>query len=278
MLVLPTGRYYLLKEKIKQVAINNLFARSVIEGNVSGKVFVDNITDPNTCYIVHPYGMSLLAGYFGNDEFNSRFLMYATSGGSSPERYEWMQSFPRDWDAVLDDMIGPLITRSAGTEGAGSAGSIELHTRVNFEFRKEKYLQRLRPGLSKEDSIAETGRDYFEKMTGSVIPGRFWDNAEDFEARGRGFTLIHAGEIASTAYSAFVIDNMLEIGIETVEKFRGRGFAEITCSRLIDYCLQNNLIPVWACRRGNTASYNLAIKLGFEPVMEIPFYRLGLKG
>ncbi len=278
MLVLPAGSYFLLKEKIKQVTINNLFARSVIEGHVSGKVFVDNISDPQTWYIVHPYGMSLLAGDCGNEEFNSRFLVYATSGGSSPERYEWMQTFPRNWDAVIDDMFGPLITRSAGTEGAGSAGKIELHTRVNFEFRKEKYLQRPRPGLSEKDNIAETGRDYFDKMTGSVIPGRFWDSAEDFKARGRGFTLLHAGEIASTAYSAFVIDNMLEIGIETVEKFRGRGFAEITCSWLIDYCLQNNLIPVWACRRGNTASYSLAIKLGFEPVLEIPFYRLALKG
>lgn len=278
MFVLPAVRYFLLNKKIKQVTINNLFARSVIEGHVSGKIFVDNISDPQTFYIVHPYGMSLLAGACGNEEFNQRFLLYAASGGSSPERYEWMQTFPRDWDAVLDDLFGSLIFRSPGPDGAGSEGKIELHTRVNFKFNREKYLKRIKPFLSEKDSIAETGRDYFEKMTGSVIPGRFWDSPEDFKARGRGFTLLHSGEIASTAYSAFVIDNMLEIGIETVEKFRGRGFAEITCSRLIDHCLENNLIPVWACRRGNTASYNLALKLGFEPVLEIPFYRLGLKG
>lgn len=278
MLLLPAGKYSLLKEKIKLVTVNNLFARSVIEGHVRGKVFADNISDPQTWYIVHPYGMSLLAGDCGNEEFNSSFLVYATSGGSSPERYEWMQTFPRDWDAVLDDMFGSLIIRSPGNDGAGSEGKIEVHSRVNFEFRRERYLKRLKPVLSEEDSIAATGREYFEKITGSVIPGRFWDSAEDFAARGRGFTLFHEGEIASTAYSAFVMDNMLEIGIETVDKFRGRGFAELTCSKLIDHCLENNLIPVWACRRGNTASYNLALKLGFEPVLEIPFYRLGLRG
>ncbi len=278
MLLLPAGKYSLLKEKIKLVTVNNLFARSVIEGHVRGKVFADNISDPQTWYIVHPYGMSLLAGDCGNEEFNSSFLVYATSGGSSPERYEWMQTFPRDWDAILDDMFGSLIIRSPGNDGAGSEGKIEVHSRVNFEFRRERYLKRLKPVLSEEDSIAATGREYFEKITGSVIPGRFWDSAEDFAARGRGFTLFHEGEIASTAYSAFVMDNMLEIGIETVDKFRGRGFAELTCSKLIDHCLENNLIPVWACRRGNTASYNLALKLGFEPVLEIPFYRLGLRG
>jgi len=278
MLVLPAGRYFLLKEKIKGITINNLFARSVVEGHVRGKIFVDNTSDPQTFYIVHPYGMSLLAGESGNEGFNERFRSYVTGHGGSYERYEWMQTFPRDWDAALDDLFGSLIIRSPGSDGDGDGGRIELHTRVNFEFRKEKYLHYVKPFLSEEDRIVETGPEYFGKMKGSVIPGRFWDSAEDFAARGMGFTLLHEGDIASTAYSAFVIDNMLEIGIETVEKFRGRRFAELTCSRLIDHCLENDLIPVWACRRGNTASYNLAVKLGFEPVLEIPFYRLCLRG
>jgi hypothetical protein len=34
------------------------------------------------------------------------------------------------------------------------------------------------------------------------------------------------------------------------------------------------LEPVWACRLENDGSYKLAQKLGFEPVLEIPYYRL----
>jgi RimJ/RimL family protein N-acetyltransferase len=122
--------------------------------------------------------------------------------------------------------------------------------------------------------MVETDSFYFEKMQGSVIPLKFWNSAGDFEKYGKGYTVLHNGEIASTAYSVFVRDNKLEIGIETVEKYRGCGFAQQTCSRLIDYCIDKKLTPVWSCRYENTASYNLAQKLGFEPTLMIPFYRL----
>ncbi|MBV5348270.1 GNAT family N-acetyltransferase, partial [bacterium] len=94
------------------------------------------------------------------------------------------------------------------------------------------------------------------------------------KVKGKGFTLLHQGQIASTAYSAFVHEGILEIGIETVDGFRGKGFAELTCSALIDHCLESDLVPIWSCRLENTASYELAQKLGFEPILQIPFYRL----
>jgi RimJ/RimL family protein N-acetyltransferase len=128
--------------------------------------------------------------------------------------------------------------------------------------------------VSDGDLIEKTDDLHFEQMPGSVIPLKFWDSAKDFKQKGKGFTLLHNGEIASTAYSAFVHEDKLEIGIETVEKYRGYGFAELTCCKLIDYCLEMDLIPVWSCRFENTASYKLAQKLGFEPTLMIPFYRL----
>lgn len=69
-------------------------------------------------------------------------------------------------------------------------------------------------------------------------------------------------------------DNQLEFGIETVDGFRGKGFAFHTASSLIDYCLENNYEPVWACRLENTGSYKLAEKLGFEPTVTLPYYKL----
>ena len=80
--------------------------------------------------------------------------------------------------------------------------------------------------------------------------------------------------IASTAYSAFVAPGILEIGIETSPLYRQKGYALKVCQQLIDYCLQNKLTPVWACRLENSASYYLAQKLGFEPSLYLPYYRL----
>jgi len=274
MILLPVDRYYLLDEKIKEVKINNLFARSVIERHVTGRIYVDNITEPRTVYVIHPYGISLLFGDCKNAEFNSRFKSYALNIDNVRDKHEWSQTFPREWDTVLKDLFGNSMIKFSENTEKKSNGVIELNTRFNFIFNRDRYLQLEKPVLSGNDEIVDTDTLHFERMQGSVIPLKFWDSARDFIQKGKGFTLLHDSEIASTAYSAFVLENMLEIGIETVEKYRGFGFAELTCCKLIDYCLERELIPVWSCRLENTASYKLAQKLGFEPVLTIPFYRL----
>jgi hypothetical protein len=274
MILLPVDRYYHLEERIKEVQINNLFARSVIEKHVTGKIYVDNIIEPNTVYVIHPYGISLLFGNYKNVEFNSQFKSYALNVDNIRNKQEWMQTYPREWDKVLQDLFGNLIIKSSENTDNKTTGLIELNTRVNFRFNRVKYLQINKVTLSSSDTIVETNTHHFEQMPGSVIPLNFWDSAMDFNQKGKGFTLLHFGEIASTAYSAFVHEDMLEIGIETVERYRGFGFAELTCCKLIDYCLEKKLIPVWSCRFENTASYKLAQKIGFEPTLMIPFYRL----
>jgi RimJ/RimL family protein N-acetyltransferase len=274
MIPLPIDRYFTLADLIKEVQINNFFARSVIEKHVTGKIYVDDILNPKTCYVLHPYGISLLFGNHENQHFNQQFKSHALNLDKSRNNHEWMQTFPRDWDSVMAELFGDLLIKAAGNSANKTSGIIEMNSRVNFRFNREKYLQRKKPELASWDRIEETNSTYFEQMTGSVIPLKFWDSASAFAERGKGFTLLHKERIASTAYAAFVHEGILEIGIETVDGFRGHGFAELTCCTLIDYCLERDLIPVWSCRLENTASYLLAQKLGFEPTLQLPFYRL----
>jgi RimJ/RimL family protein N-acetyltransferase len=111
-------------------------------------------------------------------------------------------------------------------------------------------------------------------MTGTVVPMHFWTNAEQFCNHGIGFSLFYDNQLASTAYSAYVHDNFWEIGIETVEEYRGKGLAQYACAAFIDYCLLNNFEPVWSCRLENTNSCKLAQKLGFEIVSKRSYYKL----
>ncbi len=119
-----------------------------------------------------------------------------------------------------------------------------------------------------------TDKKIYEEMTGSVVPASFWDTAEDFITNGVGFSLFYNQNLAATAYSAFIHDNKLGLGIETTPGFRGKGFAQLACSALIVYCLETGYEPVWACRLENVSSYKLAEKLGFEMYSEVPYYRL----
>lgn len=266
--------YHTLIEPLKSVTINNLFARSVIERKVSGKVYVDNFDNPRTYYIVHPYGMSLLFGNCNNIDFNKKFKDYALNTISKREKHEWMQAFPNNWDSVLFDLFGNFLIKSSDNAEKKEQGIIELNTRVNFKFNEQKYVA-FKLGIAQSDfQIVRSEMQIFQDMKGSVVPSSFWDNEQDFYKNGVGFSLFYKSNLASTAYSAFIHDNKLEIGIETIEAFRGKGFAQYVCSALIDYCIQNGYEPIWSCRKENVNSYKLAHKLGFEPIKEIPFYRL----
>ena len=274
MVLLHQNDYDKVLSHVNKVLINNLFARSVVEHKVPGKVFVDNYDNPATFYVVHPYGMSLLFGNSTNPEFNSKFLRYSLNLDKSRNQHEWMQAFPNQWEGVLNDLYSGYLINSQDNADNRETGIIELNTRVLFKFNRSRYLKTKTKVLPDHCHVVFTNERIFNEMTGAVIPKNFWDSYNDFFKTGAGFTVLHNQEIASTAFSAYVIDNMLEIGIESVAQFRGRGFAQVACSALIDFCIENNYEPVWSCRLENRSSLILAEKLGFEVYRKLPYYRL----
>jgi RimJ/RimL family protein N-acetyltransferase len=153
---------------------------------------------------------------------------------------------------------------------------MEKHTRVNFQFDPIQFKVKSRnsSALTNGAWIERTTADIFSKSDGSVIPWYFWKDAGDFVQNGVGFTVFVDDLPASTAFSAFIHEPCLELGIETAEAHRGQGYAYVACSALIDYCLSNGLEPVWACRAENAGSMKLARKLGFMESRRLPYFRL----
>ena len=266
--------YHKVIGALKEVKINNLFARAVVENHVSGKVYVDDTDNPTTFYVVHPYGMTLLFGKHDNQEFNRAFKDYALNKSNIRNTHEWMQAYPEQWDSTLQKLFADCLVKSSDNNLNQTKNIIELNTRVNFKFNSPKYID-LKKGIKiPPTSAVRTGKKEFENMQGTVIPLNFWNNADDFIDNAIGYSTYYKNELACTAYASFIMDDFLELGMETVPKFRGNGLARYTCSKLIDYCLENDFEPIWACRLENIGSYKLAIKLGFEDVLQIPYYRL----
>ena len=274
MILLDNSKYHKAVKPLMEVTINNLFARSVVEKKINGSVYVDNVEKPGIFYIIHPYGMSLLFGETANDNFNSKLIDYALNTFRVRNNYEWLQAFPGPWNKKFSLLLGDNLIKSRDNHGNYQSNKIEENTRINFKFNKRKYLDFRNQNIIKDYKILRTNKEMFENMKGSVVPRYFWNDAETFFNQGVGYSLIYNNELASTAYSAFIQDNKLELGIETIEIYRGKGFAQYVCSSLIDYCIENDYEPVWSCRLENTGSFNLAQKLGFEPTIYIPFYRL----
>lgn len=276
MILLSKDHYDILTGALEKVPFNHLFADAVINKRINGQVYVDDQRAPDTFYIVHPYGMSLLFGNECNHEFNKAFKRHALNLAKTRSHHEWMQVYPSNWNAVLANLFGSLLIKSAGNVNKLEEQIVELNTRVNFKFNKLKFLSS-RPTHQEIDKgiiIKQNATDIYRQMNGSVVPNHFWDSAEDFNRCGTGFSLYHGDILVATAFSSFRSVSQLEIGIETAVAYRGKGSAQMVCIALINYCLENGLEPVWACRLENTGSFKLAEKLGFEPVVQLPYYRL----
>lgn len=272
---LLTQQYYHKAEPyLHEVPFNTLFAKAVIDGRVSGRVYADEEENPKTFYIVHSYGMSLLLGDTTNQAFNAAFKDYALNTNGERNSHEWVQVYPATWESVLKDLFQDNLITSAENTSHLTKGVVELNTRVNFKFNQEKYPGMNRPAHDPKIEIIQNNEEVYERMTGSVVPRYFWDSAADFKQNGVAYCLYYDGQLAATAFSSFAEGSQLELGIETVPDFRGKGLAQKVCSALIDFCLKHDLEPVWACRLENTGSYKLAQKLGFEPALYLPYYRI----
>ncbi|MHB8075391.1 GNAT family N-acetyltransferase [Desulfosporosinus fructosivorans] len=272
MIKLEVKDYFKVVTPLESLTINTLFAKAVIYKRISGSVYVDSDKDPKVFYIVHPYGMSLLFGDTEKENFNEDLFHHLTNKNKIRNKYEWLQAFPNSWNHKIESILDSYLVK---IDSANQNRVLE-NTRVNFIFNIREY-KTIKGQLDRQEhEIVRTTNEMLKTMPGSVIPKYFWDNEDQFQNKGIGFSLIYDGEAASTAFSSCRFKNELEIGIETLEKYRRKGFALYVCSALINYCIENGLEPIWACRMENIASYQLALKLGFIPTLYIPYYRLSI--
>ena len=79
------------------------------------------------------------------------------------------------------------------------------------------------------------------------------------------------GQVVGTAHTSAVTDRYADIGVETQEAWRGRGFATAAASIVAMRVQEQGRIPVWSCGEDNLASLRVAEKLGFEEVSRLTY-------
>lgn len=270
MIPVAPPRFDRLLPPLRELPFNHLFALAVLEHKVDGRAWVDASENPAIFYVAHPYGMSLLYGTPRRDALPAlrRHLLGSEAGG----RDEWLQVGHAEWDVVLKELLGDALA-SCPTEPGGPL--VQRFSRLNFNFDPCRYAQ-LRAAMPARDgiSVQPATEAVFDRFGDSVAPRRFWRNWQQFAAAGGGYCTVQNGVPTALAFTSFVTDRQLEIGVETNPAWRGRGHAFHACAAMIDHCLRIAKEPVWSCRGENTGSVQLARKLGFTPTLELPYFRL----
>ncbi|MGE5703722.1 MAG: GNAT family N-acetyltransferase [Clostridia bacterium] len=268
MIKLPPEHYEKVTPLLHTVPFNTLFARAVIEKKADGHVFVDDQRSLTVCFIIHKYGMALLCGNHGNDVFNDKLVRFLKNSSFEEYPAKWMLTFPNEWEHILASLLGTAL----GQAGDANDSPFLQTVRINYHFQPRSHLNI--PALPDGFSLVQIDFELYHRIQGSVVPQQFWNHAEDFLAHGVGFSLIYEEQIVSTAFAAYLVADQLELGIETTEAFRKKGYAIYPAAALIQYCLAHGYEPLWACRRENIGSSRLAERLGFVPSSYHPYYGL----
>lgn len=251
------NRYDRVLPLIAKVPFNHLFATVVVEGKVDGHVYVDNDCAPTVCLIVHKYGMALLCGNHTNEFFNRRLIGFLNNNDLNNNTAKWLLTYPNDWDLKIQSF----------------QTTAKLIKRINFTFKNEPTIEKMKIPTGME--IRKIDKEIYAKIEGTVIPQSFWNSAEDFLHNGIGYALLKGSEIISFCFASFIVGNQLELGVETNEKFRNKGYSIFAASKIIEFCLNHGFEPVWACRDTNTGSLKLAHRLGFSAKSYHSYYCIG---
>lgn len=227
-------------------APNHPALSAVLLGHAPGCAVVDDMVRPRQALLRSDYSFTFVGRSVEQDFLVSGLARLREQGRTSLVWREGAGAPPLEADRVIERY------EYRRREGPLDVLSLER----NHEFRRmdARLMQRCQ------------WKSEIELACGSV---------ERFLRFCRGWCLVEGNEILSEAYAVFRGEKTYEIGVVTPAACRGRGFAPMTCARLIESCADDGMETYWSCHRSNRASNRVAAKLGFTDCREYQFLVYG---
>jgi RimJ/RimL family protein N-acetyltransferase len=258
MLELDKQDYAHVLPLMKSLEYETVFAYAILENIQPGKVYVDRKVSPSCSLVISKGGRYLLVGNADNEEFLSDVVGYLQNKQNHSNYYDLYTSSVKLLNRISDNLVGQSI----------------LLNRSSFTFNESKFqlLKNRSEELPERFVMKRMDSTLLEKYQSEIDPsyGLLWTSAEEFIAKGFGYSILTDGHFASVCNSFYIGGGFADIDIITIEKHRRHGLGTSTCTAFIQHCLENNLVPVWDCDAGNELSIQLATKLGFEKNKDFP--------
>ena len=100
----------------------------------------------------------------------------------------------------------------------------------------------------------------------SEVQGNGYKTHEALLTNGIAAGAVVDGNIVAIAHTYAETDLHADIGVSTVEQWRGKGFATAAAFLVAREIQTKGKVPAWSCGEDNTASLRVAQKLGFTEV------------
>lgn len=226
----------------------SVYPLSVAEGIQEGDIFTSSVQDNEKVLFWAHSGFAYLSGNIDEHFLEDIYELMLDKTKSNTKRFllmtrnKYIQEYFESKDDVIEEKR--YLFKYSGTKG---------------------YME---SSLPDGYELKEIDKRLLEKISGKIVPSLFWNHANNFMVKGKGYCITCDNDIASWAFSAAVSTKEIDIGIETKPKYKQQGLGMIVANKMIQYIIEQAKEPVWACHYKNAASEKMAEKLGFIKVSE----------
>jgi len=266
---LKKNEFHRIRGLLRQEA-DNVEVKAIIDGINPGWVFVDDPIKPSIAMV---WSAGQEGFYFVGDTQAQAFLQdlnaYIDQNlrdralGQGLNRFEFSGD-TKGWDSVFHDLF----------DHRGLTVSDQFIYKLKADQWKT-YLKRVNTSPYRVVAIDRdllSRKDLVNKafLTQEIL--RWWSSIDDFLDKSHGYCMLDGHTVTNYSMGNFYVDQVMTIGIETLEAYRRQGLSQVTSELFVDRCLQEGMTVQWECMGENIASYRLAEKMGFVRTMTYTLY------
>lgn len=245
--------YQKISHLLEQVDVEKVYPFSIMEGLQQGEVYVDNKDNPSVALIWHYCGFAHIVGKCDMDSIRD---------------IQEMMHNPSRW--YSNRMVLHIGTDSKLQEMILSDPAINKRERYIFNYVNANISM---PEFA-DCNLREITVENYDLLYGQIIPAFSWESKDRFLSNGYGYCLMKDKQLLACAFSAGISKDYVDIGVETAEEFRGKGYGKIAALAMVKETLRRKKKPMWACDTLNEGSMRLACSVGFEVCGTHPWYKL----
>lgn len=244
--------------------------KAILEGTNPGRVFVDNLTSPNSglIWLGNNDGFFFI-GDAENENFNSNINEFIDNVIKPEARklgiyvFEGIGNHPK-WDKTIQELFAHR--------------NLSSWNQKVYKLKIENYLMGNEPKIDDKYSVVKLMEDLYNDYSIKNIEflqskiKEFWTSPLEFFDKGLGYCIIYRNQIVSICFSAFVYGNTHCVDIETLPLHQGKRLAQKAAHAFVKGCIQRDMIPYWDCSEDNIGSVMVAERIGLMNVFNYKGY------